>query len=323
MARIVGQKHHPYRPPFLFDSNIAITEIVNYSIVDNSHGDNNINTSNPFLAATQTYRISLVATLSTFPAGGIVESASAFFGTGAQHTASRHGRPENNKHERAMARRLEQLHAALGESDAPSAKAANIEQRPVAIASAHAFGTGSLIITALISALLGASMMRLGETQAQTPAHRAPAPQATAAAPTTSPVLLEAALNAPGSAESSDKTNISALLDTWRSAWAQRDIASYLNAYSQQFTPTDGNTREAWVAARTKKLSVGAPIDIQVRELGIERLNADQFKVTFLQDYASGSYREMARTKVLLIVRENDEWKIAKEWLAENKLAAK
>ena len=77
------------------------------------------------------------------------------------------------------------------------------------------------------------------------------------------------------------------------------------------------------MAARTSKLSAGAPIAIQIRELGIERINADQFKATFLQDYSSGSYREMARTKTLLITRENDEWKIIREWVAENPLTQK
>jgi hypothetical protein len=55
---------------------------------------------------------------------------------------------------------------------------------------------------------------------------------------------------------------------------------------------------------------------------GSDRLLPTAF-VSFLQDYASGKYREMARTKVLLIVREHGEWKITKEWLAENTPPAK
>lgn len=222
-----------------------------------------------------------------------------------------------------MARRLEQLHAALGEPEASPAIAADIKKRPATIASEKPFGTGSLITTAMISALFGAGLMWLSLPHGPTPGTRAPSVLSLPAPPVAVPAIPETALPAPATTVISDKTRVGELLEAWRNAWAQRDIAAYLNAYSQQFTADDGSSRDTWVAARTKKLSAGAPIDIQVRELGIERLNADQFKATFLQDYASGSYREMARTKVLLISRENGEWKITKEWMAENKPTTK
>lgn len=263
------------------------------------------------------------------PASSIIESATAFFGSSepksvrSTNTPRHQANPDNNKHERAMARRLEQLHAALGEPEAISAKATDIQNRPATIDSGKSFGTGSLVITAMISALFGAGLMWLNAPHGPTPATPAPALLSLPAPSASPPALPEATLLAPATTEISDKTRVGELLEAWRNAWAQRDIAGYLNTYSQQFTPADGNSRDAWVAARSKKLSAGAPIDIQVRELGIERLNADQFKATFLQDYASGSYREMARTKTLLITRESGEWKITKEWQAENMLATR
>lgn len=270
-----------------------------------------------------------MATLSTPPAGGIIETATAFFASGASkptrttNMARHQANAESEKHERAMARRLEQLHAALGEPEATPAQTAAINKLPAKVNSGNSTRTGALIITALISALLGAGVMRLATQHEQAPAAMAPALLALAAPLTTSPAPRQPTAIASGTKGISDQTQVSEVLEAWRSAWAQRDIAGYLNIYSQQFSPIDGNTREAWAAARTKKLAAGAPIDIQIRELGIERLNADQFKATFLQDYASGNYREMARTKVLLIARENGEWRITKEWLAENKLAMK
>jgi hypothetical protein len=308
----------PRRQPCHVDANIVIAEIVNYSILDNSLGVNNVSTSNAFVAAIQTYRISPVATLSTLPAGSIIESANAFFGSSTPNTARRPESTESNKQQRAMARRLEQLHNALGESEVAPAKTASVKNSPVAVESVKSFGTGSLIITAMISALFGATMMWLGAPQGESRAIPAPLPLVVAAPQAATATPSEPVLAAPATTEISDKTRVGELLDTWRNAWAQRDIARYLSAYGQDFAPNDGSSRDTWVAARTKKLSAGAPIDIQIRELGIERLNADQFKATFLQDYASGSYREMARTKVLLINRENGEWKITKEWLAEN-----
>lgn len=326
MPRIVGQKPPP--TACHFDAKSLIAEIVNYSIVDCSLDVNNVS-NHPFVAAIQTYRINPVATLSTHSAGGIIESATAFFGSSpprpsrTTNSPRRQENPADEKQKDAMARRLEQLHTALGESAVAPAKAVTAHTLPPALESVKSFGVGSIIATAMISALFGAGLMWLGTPQAETRTTPAPLPLIAAPPQTATAARSEPVLAAPATTEISEKTKIGELLNTWRNAWAQRDIASYLNAYSQQFTPADGNTRNTWVAARTKKLSAGAPIDIQIRELGIERLNADQFKATFLQDYASGSYRETAQTKVLLIARENGEWKITKEWLAENKLAMK
>ena len=262
------------------------------------------------------------------PASGMIESATAFFGSNESKSprstiSPRHrANPAHDKQERAMARRLEQLHAALGEADAVPAKTEDIKSL-TAIDSGKSFGTGMLIITALISTLFGAGIIWLGTPRGQTQATPAPAFLSLPPPPAAAPAPPETTLLVPATTEISDKARVGELLAEWRNAWMQRDIAGYLNTYSQEFTPTDGNSRDTWVAARTKKLSAGAPIDIQIRELGIERLNAEQLKATFLQDYASGNYREMARTKVLLIARENGGWKITREWMAENKLASK
>ncbi len=261
-----------------------------------------------------------MTTLSSFPAGGIIESAITLFGSNATNTERHPGSPEGNKQERAMARRLEQLHTALGAAEVVSAKAANIKNIPPVLKSANAFGTGVLIMTAMLSALSGAGAMWLFAPHTAAPTVTVPASLAPAGFPAVAAALREPALVAPATVETNDTKKIGEFLDEWRNAWAQRDIASYLKAYSQQFTPADGNSREVWVTARTKKLSAGAPIDIQIRELGIERVNADLFKATFRQDYSSGRYREMARTKVLLITRDHGEWKIIKEWITDNKL---
>ncbi|MBU1365239.1 MAG: hypothetical protein KKE51_15600 [Gammaproteobacteria bacterium] len=215
-----------------------------------------------------------------------------------------------------MARRLAQLHTALGEADVAPDGAKTIAPPAAATHPANTAGTGSLVATGLLAALLGASLMWLA-LQAQP----LPTEPATKLQATTRPAPLPAI--APAATKISDTARIGELLENWRMAWTQRDIGGYLNSYSQQFEPTDGQPRAAWAAARTKKLAPGAPIDIQIHELGIERLNADLFKATFLQDYASGSYRETARTKTLLVAREDGEWKITREWMTENGLAAR
>ena len=222
-----------------------------------------------------------------------------------------------------MARRLEQLHAALGDAEAAPLPATVIKKQVATDNAGNSFGTGTLIITAMISALLGAGMMWLATSGTPAPVNQTFSVKPLPAPPVATVTPLEATLPSPASTEISDKAKVGDMLENWRNAWASRDVAAYLSAYGQQFAPADGKSRDTWVAARTSKLSAGAPIAIQIRELGIERINADQFKATFQQDYSSGSYREMARTKTLLITRENDEWKIIREWVAENPLTQK
>jgi len=256
-----------------------------------------------------------VAISSPLHADSIIGAASGFFGSSTSTAPRRQGVREPGKHEHAMIRRLEQLHTALGEThDAPGSGQA--PHRPdTAIQPANTVGKDSLVTTGLIAALLGAGLMFLALQTRLLPTEPVANIQ-TAARPAPAPAV------APAATKISDKARIGELLENWRKAWAQRDIAGYLNSYSQLFVPTDGQPRAEWAAARAKKLAPGAPIDIQIHELGIERLNADQFKATFLQDYASGSYHETARTKTLLIARENGEWKITREWMTENALTA-
>jgi ketosteroid isomerase-like protein len=104
------------------------------------------------------------------------------------------------------------------------------------------------------------------------------------------------------------------LVERWRQAWASRDVEAYLRCYSADFLPADGQTRTAWAAARRKKLSRQSDISVQVHDIRLEHIDGDQLKAMFLQNYASGTYREDARSKTLRLVREDGDWRIAGEW---------
>lgn len=110
-----------------------------------------------------------------------------------------------------------------------------------------------------------------------------------------------------------DKERIEALLESWRQAWQAHDIKGYLRHYGDAFKPVDGSSRNTWIAARTKKLSTKIPITVSIKEIAMERIEPDLFKVSFVQSYASGTYNETGRGKTLLVSRENGEWKIVRE----------
>lgn len=207
-------------------------------------------------------------------------------------------------HEQAMARRLAQLQTALGNDLPPTAPAAAPE-RSSGLTSSLIFGLGAALLAAVVIWLTLPPSDNTRQTVLQ--------PALATTAPT--PALIESppAPLAIASAQEVDKARIEALLESWRQAWQAKDIAAYLEAYGAAFRPVDGSSRETWVSTRTKKLSTSAAIEVLLSDITMERIEDNLFRVSFLQSYASGNYRESSRSKTLLIVRENDDWKIISE----------
>lgn len=227
--------------------------------------------------------------------GNIIDSASMLFGSKPLPPAR-----DAVKRQLAMQRRLEQLNTAMGQPD-------EITQDPEFAlpresAAKPEGGRVTLIVVALAAAIGWTALFSQATQRREPVTPAAPPVQAAAVAP--------AAVATPAIG---DETAVNDLLGAWRSAWAQRDVAGYLGAYSKDFKPADGSSRDTWAAARTQKVATGAPITLDIRQLTVDRIDADHFKATFLQDYAAGNYRETARPKTMLIAREGAEWRIIEE----------
>lgn len=102
-------------------------------------------------------------------------------------------------------------------------------------------------------------------------------------------------------------------LENWRQAWSDRDIEAYLGLYSPAFVPATGKTRAEWAATRRRNIIGRADLSVRVSGLEVRRLNEQRVELTFLQDYASGQYREVGRPKRLLLAREAGQWQIIAE----------
>lgn len=204
-------------------------------------------------------------------------------------------------HEREMAKRLAQLQAALGDDarTSPPHAAEATPPRP-----STGFGLPSIVMTGLSALLLGAGLAWLLLSPAEA-VHAVPQAPSTAVVKSQPTALLKA--------READIMRIEGLLENWRQAWRARDVTTYLAAYGKAFKPADGTSREAWVSARTKKLSSAAAIEVELSGIAMERIEQDLFRVSFQQNYASGNYRETNRSKTLLIVREEGDWKIVSE----------
>ena len=119
-----------------------------------------------------------------------------------------------------------------------------------------------------------------------------------------------------GAAGAVDNTGIQGrdLIEGWRRAWEQRNVETYLGYYGAQFVPVNGQKLLVWSKARQQNMSSRSSISVGIKDIRVERIGVDQIKVSFLQDYASGTYQESARPKTLLLERTGKEWQISGEW---------
>jgi hypothetical protein len=108
---------------------------------------------------------------------------------------------------------------------------------------------------------------------------------------------------------------VEAAVEAWRMAWAQRDMVKYLDAYSGTFAPSDGVSRQDWLASRYRNVGGRPSIEVGIRKVTVDELSPTRARVSFVQDYASGSVRETGQPKTLDLALEADgRWRIVGEW---------
>jgi hypothetical protein len=150
-----------------------------------------------------------------------------------------------------------------------------------------------------------------------------PAAMRVAAAPEP-PFAVVSSVQAAEPAVAPDPDQVVAAVEVWRRAWTRRDMVGYLGSYSDAFTPSDGATREDWVASRHRNVGGRKSVDVQINGLQVVAQDADRARVSFLQDYTSGNRRESAQRKTLDLVREADgRWRIVGEWQGDSPPAAR
>jgi len=219
-------------------------------------------------------------------------------------------------YDQVLADRLEEIRALgrLGQATLPAAlPAAAPEPPPPRIG----HRTGTLLVAVLLSTIAGATAGAMWFAGPVVARQAAPSEPPVAVAPIaalpTHPEVVEAASVVPAPIPG-DEDQVRELIESWRSAWAGRDVDAYLACYGADFTPANGQTRDAWAAARRKNIASRGNIIVATNGLTLERLDAQRMKARFLQDYAAGSYRETAQPKTLLLARGEAGWKIAGEW---------
>lgn len=96
----------------------------------------------------------------------------------------------------------------------------------------------------------------------------------------------------------------------WAKAWSNRDASRYIQAYTNQYTPSTKTPKE-WAASRRWKFKNTSYIKVSVSQIRI-KADGEQYRAEFKQHYESDSYEDTV-DKEMVFVRENGHWKIDAE----------
>jgi tetratricopeptide (TPR) repeat protein len=108
-----------------------------------------------------------------------------------------------------------------------------------------------------------------------------------------------------------ESAQILAAVDSWAQAWSARDVKRYLNFYSDDFQTPAGQSREAWKAMRTARITDKSRIEVKVESPQVA-VSGDTATVNFRQTFVSD--RLTAKNpKTLVLVKRAGTWQIKQE----------
>jgi len=111
-----------------------------------------------------------------------------------------------------------------------------------------------------------------------------------------------------------DREQILAAIEQWRSAWSSRDVDGYFDAYAADFrVPDRFGTLAEWKKYKRRVISSKAWISVEISKVRIE-IDSDtgHARVNFFQKFRSNSYNG-DDLKILQMVFDRDRWKIVSE----------
>lgn len=108
------------------------------------------------------------------------------------------------------------------------------------------------------------------------------------------------------------RAEITALVNQWARAWQERDVATYISSYTAQFSNVASGRHRDWVAHRRERIMAPQFIRVNLNAIDVQPLSADAALVNFSQHYQSDQMSDTV-TKQLVVIRENQRWKISQE----------
>lgn len=219
---------------------------------------------------------------------------------------------------------LEQTRAGAGGASPPSAAGAGEPSKPMrrswTLAALVLLGLAAMTaLWAMKSSLVAAPVAAEGLADAALPLQSATITPSQVIEPvnTESPAVTVAVAPTAraDTAPTPPNDQVEAAVEAWRIAWSTRNMKTYLGAYSESFKPRTDLSRAEWIASRHRNVGGRNSIDVQIKDLHVLALEDGRARVSFLQDYTSGSIREKEEPKTLDLVLDADaRWRIVGEW---------
>jgi type II secretory pathway predicted ATPase ExeA/ketosteroid isomerase-like protein len=126
-----------------------------------------------------------------------------------------------------------------------------------------------------------------------------PEPVAVPVAPASTTVSLVPAF--PAAAQQDDSpAALEALVRTWLTAWQNKDLDQYFQAYHTDFAPLYQNTRAAWRDNRLSSISRPAAISITMEEFTVNGLSSVGTHVSFLMEYQTATYADRTLKELVI-----------------------
>jgi murein L,D-transpeptidase YafK len=107
-----------------------------------------------------------------------------------------------------------------------------------------------------------------------------------------------------------ENEEIEEMLKGWIKAWSSKDLQKYGAYYSEAFRNKEKDLKE-WIAYKGKLNAKYDFIRVSMDRLAI-RKDAERRIITFRQLYESNVFKAVGK-KTLILIRENDQWKIYRE----------
>ena len=140
-------------------------------------------------------------------------------------------------------------------------------------------------------------------------------PAVTASAAPARPPAPSAAVPPPSAPKAAPapgiEVSVLGAVERWRKAWADKDLAGYLAAYTPDYRG-ESLSPEAWIKQRQARITRPGKLDIDISDTQILPVAENKLRVNFRQKYQADGYRDDT-LKSLLMILDKGKWLILEE----------
>jgi tetratricopeptide (TPR) repeat protein len=138
-------------------------------------------------------------------------------------------------------------------------------------------------------------------------------PAKTAPVANMAPVTATTETNKTPAPSSNNADNITASVNDWAQAWANKDLAKYFASYADDFKPAKGQNYKAWEKQRRERINAPSKIVVELNNLVVTSNEGNTAKVQFKQIYRADKRSPIRTSKTLLMKKSGDNWVITEE----------